>query len=820
MRPLVTPLLSFLVGIVVSERLALSWGVVSFLLAASIAATVLCWMRGFGFRGALLVPVFFSLGALFIIPRLSPLLPPEHVKGFMENPAGFRVPSDVVGSVLTRPETREGRTRFNVEAQKIFHEGEWRDTVGKIRLTVEGDAGELSQGDAIRFIAYLREPRNFGNPGEFDYTGRLNLDGIFTTGFVKDSAFVVRLGEGEAGGRGLAGQAPPARFTERARRSITGFIEREGLVNAGVIKALITGERSGIDQEVTEAFRKTGASHVLAISGLHVGMAAFFSYALFLFLLKRSSYLTLAVNVKKTALALALVPVGFYGALAGFPLSTQRAVVMAFAFVLAMLINRGRDFINTLALAAFAILVMEPQAVWEVSFQLTFTAVFFIVYLLPRFNGFIERSEGDPLVKAFENRWIRRFKRWPVSVFFVTLAASLGVSPIIAYHFHMVSTVGLLANVIVVPLTGLLVPLLLVSTALTPLLEGLSSELFHLADFLAGIMVLVVRFFSEAPFSSVWVSRPTFFEIFLYYALVISAANIKKVWIYRFLTPALVILILLDQGWWSMEKRFRDELKVTFISVGQGDSALVEFPGGGTMLIDGGGLYSDFDTGERIIAPLLWYKKIKKIDYMVLSHAQRDHMEGLKFIAGNFCVGEFWWNGYRGGGGGGAGELGGLGEILRRKEIPVRVVGAGTEEVRINGVTVEALHPARDYGFDVNNMSLVLRLAYGERSFLFTGDIGPEAEEMISSDIPSSTVMKSPHHGSRRSSSSGFLEGVDPELVVISVGRGNSFGFPHAESLENYNNVGARVLRTDINGAVEVRTDGKRLEVTTYGLRH
>jgi competence protein ComEC len=407
-------------------------------------------------------------------------------------------------------------------------------------------------------------------------------------------------------------------------------------------------------------------------------------------------------------------------------------------------------------------------------------------------------------------RW---FRGWLLPAFLVTLAATLGTYPVLAYHFNRVSVVGLVANLVVVPLTGVVVPFLLGASLALSVSETLARALLFPADLVLSLMVAAARFFSSLPHASVSVSTPTLVEIILFYLLVLVVANLKRGRLYRRLALALLLLLVLDLGYWAYGRRFGDTLKATFISVGQGDSALIEFPGGTVMLIDGGGFYGGFDPGERIVAPLLRGKKIRRIDYMVLSHAQHDHMGGLGFIARNFNVKEFWWNG--------VGDLGGLVGALQGSGALIREIGSGTRIPPIGGVHIEVLHPEPGLDLDLNDMSLVLKLSYGSKSFLFMGDIGEEAEAGLVSRVSGlgATVLKSPHHGSRTSSSEALLGASRSAAAIISVGRANVFGFPHRATLERYSQAGMEVYRTDLDGAVEVSTDGARLRVVTYAVR-
>ncbi|MBI5468684.1 MAG: DNA internalization-related competence protein ComEC/Rec2 [Deltaproteobacteria bacterium] len=803
MHPLVPLLAAFISGAVFSGLTGIGRGAVLFLTICTLLPVVVFSIKKRPFNRALAVPPFFFIGALFVIPYLRPEFPADHIVNFVRGGAAgdqgseARLQTTVEGTVTKEAEFTGERTRLGVEARRILFEGVWRETTGTVLLTVNGGA-PFGAGDYIRFTGSLKEPYNYGNPGEFDYRMYLQLKSVFVTGFVKKPGLAERL---EAGNGGLIG---------RERQRIRELVDSSGARNKAFLKALIISDTAGIDPSEREAFNSTGVAHILSISGLHVGVVALFAYSAALFLLKRSERLMLAVDVKKAALAFSLIPVFFYGMIAGFPVSTVRSVIMVGAFIAALFLNRGRDFLNTLALAALIILLVSPHSVWDLSFQLSFAAVFFIIYMTPRLDRLLDtgKKEGGGLRKSGLRACIERvLTRRVKPAFLVTLAAGAGTAPILAYNFHRVSLVGLGANLAAVPLTGAVVPLLLISSAVSAFSPGLASVFLILADLAFTLLLISVKAFASLPYASAWVTTPTALEMVLYYALLFFAVNFKKDRRMKYAALFVIALLAADRGYYAYSKK-SPELRVTFISVGQGDSELIETPEGATMLIDGGGVWGGFDIGEKVLAPFLWSRKIKEIDYLVLSHAQRDHMDGLKFIAGNFSVGEFWWNGY--------GDLGELGRILRKKGIPMRTVDGAFATRVVGGVTVETLHPSGREPFDSNNMCLVLRIGYGKTRFLFTGDIGEDAEgELVKKDIRAE-VLKAPHHGSRYSSSEGFLKAVSPSVVVVSAGRYNVFRFPHAQTLERYRAAGAKVLRTDTDGAVTVRTDGERLVEEAY----
>jgi len=740
---------------------------------------------------------------LLVIPYLRSEFPAEHIVNLVRAAGGSEKGEPVTlvakleAKVSGEAQQDGAKTRLRVEAEKILYDGEWKNTTGAIWLTVKGHI-PFDSTERLRFTASLREPYNYGNPGEFDYISYMKLKSVFVTGFVKDPATIERIESASTG---------PAQIH---RKRIRRLIDSSGARNREFLKALITGDRGGIDEAEKEAFKRTGVAHILAISGLHVGVVALFGYYFAIVLLKRSETLMLAFNIKKAAVAFSLIPVLLYAATAGFQVSTTRAVIMVAAFGAAFFLNRGRDFLNTIALAALIILLASPYSVWDLSFQLSFSAVFAIVYMTPRLDALIPKNAKKPAVILKDNRFaslagiITRKLR---PAFLVTLAAGAATAPILAVNFHRVSLVGMAANLVAVPLTGVVVPLLLTGSLLAYISAGLATVFVMLADTVFTLLISVVNAFGSLPYASVWVGTPTTGEVVLYYALLITAVNIKKHRLLKYAAILFVALLAADRAYYAWGKKSPD-LRVTFISVGQGDSELVETPGGAVMLIDGGGVWGGFDVGEKVLAPFLWSKKISRIDYLVLSHAQRDHMDGLRFIAENFSVGEFWYNGY--------GDLKALGRTLEKKGVPVRRLDSTAAARLVGGAKVETLNPAAEQVLDPNDMSLVLRVSYGDRSFLFTWDIAKAAEEALAKKDVRVDVLKAPHHGSQYSSSEVFLNAVCPSVVVVSAGRYNGFHFPHVQTLKRYAQAGAMVLRTDMDGAVTVSTDGARLDEQGY----
>jgi competence protein ComEC len=264
----------------------------------------------------------------------------------------------------------------------------------------------------------------------------------------------------------------------------------------------------------------------------------------------------------------------------------------------------------------------------------------------------------------------------------------------------------------------------------------------------------------------------------------------------------------------------RRYLGVTFIDVGQGSSTLLRFPGGGVMLVDGGGFYDrTFDLGRYVVGPYLWHEKIKKIDIMVLTHPDQDHVGGLPFLAENFKIGEFWSNGQESENESHRKLL----EIVRERDIPHRIINAGTLERTVGGVSVRILNPQqslpgcdRRFSFSgYNDNGIVMKITLGRRSILLPADISGLVEERLiaSGHDLTADILMAPHHGGHTSSTIPFLRAVRPKVAIISCGPDNTFGFPRPDVLDRYSRAGVRILRTDRDGAVIVRTDGETLDV-------
>ena len=458
---------------------------------------------------------------------------------------------------------------------------------------------------------------------------------------------------------------------------------------------------------------------------------------------------------------------------------------------------------------------------YNISFQLSFLAVLAILYLVPRIlEGF--KQEGISIL--LKTSWKKNIFKYIMLSLLVTGVAILGTAPFVALHFNRFSLIGFFTNLLFIPWVGfLIVPLSLIASFFSFFFLPLATLLIQINDFITLILLKGVAFFASIPYASFFVSTPTIFEIILFYLLLFLVVHLQKGKKIRYLFVGLCLVFALDLALWNFKDLFQKDLQLTFIDVGHGDSILIEFPKGKRMLIDGGGLHEDrFDIGKNVIAPFLWKKKIRRIDTLVLTHPDPDHLKGLNFIASQFSIGQFWDNGFQTD----SEPYLQLKKILSEKKINTQSLHEALPLQLNNEVEISVLNPPVWNATqrkvqslrDMNNSSLVLKLRFKNVSLLLAGDIGKEAEERIlRKDYPlRSDILKIPHHGSSSSSTPLFLERVKPTYAILSVGERNIGRLPHPEVLKRYGQLGSRILRTDKHGAITVTTDGEKIEVNTF----
>ena len=731
----------------------------------------------------------------------------------------------VEGIVIESPLAFIDKNVLIIRCLRVIKDKSYIPVSGNIRLAVPADLN-FQYGDFIRFHSTLKRIHNFNNPGGFDYEHYLNLQGIYAAGFIADSSKIVLLRQNSA--------SPIRLKLESFRFYLKQLIYKNAVSpQREIIEAMTIGNQKAIPTDVRDNFSKTGTSHILSINGLHIGIIAASAFFFVFLILKSSQYMMLRFNIIKLAAAAAFFMVLISAFIAGMEIPVLRSTLMALIFLIALISGKQKDLYNTLALAALIILVILPEALFDSSFQLSFMAVLALIYIVPRFSDLtFPQLELLPL-------WGQSIIRYIYLSALVCGAVTIGTLPLIMYYSNRVSSITIIANLILVPLLGTLVLTISMFFILAAFFSpAIAGYLIKLASFFVQISVNIINKLAAPSWSSFNCTTPniveiTFFYLFIFLVIQFIEAREKRktqkgfsprrFLIFKYLLITTVVFFAADLTYLTARNKLSPDLKITVIDVGQGNSTLVRFPGGKNMLIDGGGFSdSSFDTGKSVLAPFLYHERISNVDTVVLSHPHPDHLLGLIYIMNNFALRQVWrsnlpidledypqWE-----------------KAIKLNNINVSLVSNKSPERIFYGVKVNVLWPSNYSVQDMNNLSydevndssLVLKITFGKISFLIPGDISTDVEKQLikSKTDLHSDVLVVPHHGSAHSSSAEFIKAVACRYAIVSAGKANVFHHPHPSILQRYNDAGVNIFRTDRDGAVTITTNGNNLRINTF----
>lgn len=721
----------------------------------------------------------------------------------------------ISGVINSLPKKYQNKTRYTIICTRIGAD----TVVGKLILTVYHDfeqqeALPLRFGEHITINSKIRAIRNFSNPGGYDYEFRMHLKGI-TGSVYANSRTIVQTGlvNSDDFARTMQiMQRTRDRFSNHVAKAAQSPSENhpDFFVNQAraVLLALVTGQKEMIHEKTRDNFSKTGLSHCLAVSGMHLSLVGVGFFFIFIFILNQRPTFAITGLGKKTAGLLTLLPLTAYAFFTGFSPSTQRALIMAAVFLISFLIEKEKDPLNTLYFAASLILLIDPGALFSISFQLSFVCVFFII------SGFIFLGQT---MRLPENKWIKRI----CVMVLTTVFAGVGAAPVTAFYFNMFPMVQVATNFVMIPVIGFLsLPLGLVGLVTMDFGPGFTHFLLTLDIYILSYCLQGIDWIAGFDWTWARVVTPRPIEIVLYYALILCLgfAIIKKDKTGIYLVFLLLIAGLISAGQGLLKRFNPGKLVVHILDVGQGNSAVIITPDGKTLLIDAGGFggRSTFDTGRYIVGPFLWRNWIKTLDAVILTHPDSDHMNGLPFIFENFRVRQWIKNHDI--------SSSWVFEHLMRtaKAKGVRINTAGTDPYRLLWAQVKISILGRKglySGGHDNNNSLVTRIEFLSFSMLFPGDIEERREiELVNTNNFSleSDVLTAPHHGSCTSSSELFLDKVGPSGVIISCGYLNRHKFPCRKVLQRYRRNRIAVFRTDMMGAVSLQSGGVGYTVKTH----
>ncbi len=786
------------------------------LLALAALAIAMASLRGRRTTAFLLaIPFFFLLGCLRAAPTAkSPSFDPAHVAHLITD----RREATVEGTLVQSPVASAGRWQLLLDShQLLLADGTSLATHGLVRLSLPGIPDGIRPGDRILARAVLDRPRNFATPGAFDYRQYLAAQSIWVVGWVGSQALVARL-------RPLA---PPqlwqrfATWPEQLRQRIGTFLDQHlDRLEAGLYRALLIGDRSGLSPSLQEQFTRTGAVHLLAISGMHMGLIALITVFLFNWLLKRSTWLLLRLPAWKFAAILALLPLTGYALIAGLHPPAVRALVMTAIFFIAVVVDRRWSIPTNIAIAALILLAAHPMSIASASFQLSFAAVISIALLYPEARNLFTAPPAQGRVSVLGNRLLAGLA--------ISVAASVGTLPLLLLHFNRFSLLSPLSTLLIEPfLCFWALPLGLLGCLAIPLSPALAVFILNTGGIGLTAADRLSGWLARIPFICLRLPTPTWPEIALFYLTLIGFGLRRR---HRLALPMslLAALGLVGVTAGSMLNRIASQdCRVTVLDVGHGAAALLELPHGHAILIDGGSYQGErFDVGERVIAPFLWRRRVLRLDAVVVSHPHSDHYNGLPFVLRNFHPAVLWVNGSPGGGPEYKAllkEAAGLGIAVRVPTATVPLYQEGMTRLTSLADPLSRLPASRHQGWerpgsDENRHSLVLRLDCGRRAFLFPADIDAVREgqlERTEAERLAVDVLVAPHHGSVDAMGEGFRRATSPSYLVISAGASRGGAAERPAVLEPWRAAGVSILTTAEEGTISFTTDGAGLAVAT-----
>jgi competence protein ComEC len=663
------------------------------------------------------------------------------------------------GRIVGLPEQLAGAERFLVRIEALSFESKPVDFRGLARVSWYRDSPGLKAGERWRLSVRLKPPHGFLNPGGFDYERWLFEQGVAATGHVVDAEDARLLAAGP-GGQWLN------RWRQALRERLDALLP-DG-VSAALVRALVLGDRGGLTPEQWEVFARTGTSHLIAISGLHVGLVSGFVFLLVRLGWAQLPALARRIAAPRAAAAAALLAATGYAGLAGFSVSTQRALAMLAVLLIATMAGRTLRPLAGLSLALLAVLLVDPSSVLSYGFWLSFGAVAMLFYALGQ-------RLAPPMAVI---RWGRA--QW---------AVGLGLLPLLLFFFGRASVVAPAVNLVLVPLFGLVLPVVLVST-LVALVGDWALALWPVAMLLdAGYAILArIADWDVAGATlggrAVWVWLAAAAGVLL----LLAPRGLPARWL------GLVLLLPLVLARAPTPRT--GEALLTMLDVGQGLAVVVQ-TSGHTLVYDMGPRYpSGFNTGAAAVAPYLRHHGVNAVDLAVVSHADQDHAGGLAGLLDSIPVRRI---------------LSGEPQELDAAAEPC---SAGMRW-RWDGVDFSILHPPGP-GLSGNDASCVLRVESAGASVLLPGDIeaGVEAELVATLGAAlRADVLVAAHHGSNSSSTAAFLAAVAPEWVWFSAGYANRFGFPNAPVVARVAAQGSATVATPADGAVSLLLPGAPAEL-------
>ena len=764
-RPIVFITAAFSLGIVLAKYLFLPFWLTLMFFLVFLVLSLIALIKKLNLSAFILVLCF--LAGMFSF-QVKSLPSPEDISNYTEK--GY---FSVVGQVDDAPKVREEKLLFPLKVEKIIQDKNQNRAGGLIYVSVQGKESDLNYGDKIEARGVLSEFRSYSNP--------LMPDGL--KGCSLNATFFKKL----PGGGGNLLKKVALCFSRKFNEVLLKILPQK---DASLLGSILLGNSvSPLPAEMKDTYRKAGLIHLLVVSGTQVSI-----------LIGVCLNLTRAAGLPQW---LCIAVTSFFNLMliivTGAGASILRAAIMGQITLIGLLFERNKEFYTSLSLSALILLIVDPRTLFDIGFQLSFAATWALVYIAP----VLEKKMPQLLA--------------------ISLAPIMATSPIIAFYFSQLSFGAIISNLLVLPWVEFLVILGFSTTLLGFIFLPLAQIFGHTIWVMLSILEKIANAVAALPFACFYINAPSLLLIGGYYtaliALVEAMKKESKIFTKKKIAFALIFLFAI----FAWDRAFTaptlggQEMTVTFLDVGQGDCVLVESPNGKNILIDGGGVEGIRASGnpeirdavgEKVVVPFLHRKGINRLDLVILTHPHADHLGGLNKVLEEIKVDQVLDSGqvynsqaYRR-----------FKELVRANGIRYSIAQAGQVLNLGDNLKGYIFNPILPLLGDTNSDSIVMRLVYGDISFLFTGDTESNGEERIlqSSFISlQSTILKVGHHGSRTSTSDEFLKAVNPKVAVISVGKRNRYRHPSLSTVKKIIGCGIKLFRTDENGAVVVRTDGR-----------
>ncbi|MCD4820064.1 MAG: DNA internalization-related competence protein ComEC/Rec2 [Candidatus Cloacimonetes bacterium] len=756
---------SWIVGILLASVLSIPFWIVIFTIVALIT---LSFVKNI--RNIVIILSFFFLA--FFRVNVSQFVQTNHIKNLLTVKTDIQQP--IKGRIVSEVNFNGKRNFAELELIEI----KGLPVQGKISFSFDDN---LQYGDIIETIAFLQKYNNSSNPFSFDYAEFLEFKKIYGKGYPKTEIKIIE--------------------SERSLLKIGVINVRSWLRNrinerfgeySGFIRAILIGEKQDLS-DWKQKLNQAGLSHILAVSGLHVGILSLVFF-LILKIIFRNRYLS------RILLILILL---FYAAICGWTPSVTRAVIMISLYLISKMIQRKPNSNSILATSLFIITIFDPKQLFSIGLQLSFTAVFILLNILPQIR-YIKLKRDEIILLSFGKKILNGI----LTLMFSSAIISICLAPVTMYYFHQFNLNGILANLIAIPLISLILPLSIVIIILPSFVA-----VYYIFSF-----KIVMQFFNF--WSNLSASLPLHFDFlrfnswqfFISLILLISfpiIKNFKK----RKLTLTLYTLFFVNIAF-SFINLEKDVFKITFFDCDVGDMFLIEADNSQKMLIDTGP--PEFSKKHFKYSALGYFQKkgISEIDYIIITHAHNDHYGGLEYILINMKVKNLVMTDDF--------QKRGIWNYLKK------FVTKDTNIITVNDVMnistkdyqCQIIHPDKNYFHgNINNMSIVIHLDFDELQVLFTGDIEEEGEEYLLHNYCmelDADILKIGHHGSKTSSTSEFIEKVSPDYAFIPTSMKNKFAFPHKITLQKYDFLGKNLFIAGIDGALQVSSDGKSAVFKTF----